>query len=534
MNWLPPVLYLVLLLDSVLGSLPAPVIVNVSSFNFHHVLHWVPGPGTPSGTCYEIIRRVNWRTKKLKPPLCSNETSLKLKFPDNRVEYTLTVQASYNQTLSPESRKYSFKPDIQTKIGPPKVSLAGCGNCIQINISLPKADPSSGIDDIKTFYGGSQFRVSWRIPNEAAESIVTTNKSYTVNNLQPGTEYCVQVWTAINVNRNTEASAWNCTFTSIVAPSRDPYVLGAVGTLLPIVIGVLMTTMFCLYYTGFLCKLKETPRILREALIRGSTLTPERTIPDNISISAEMEKRRKHNNPTPATRGTNSDEEEEEDEEDEGENVYMDRGAELSSAESSSQNSAGVSGNRKVAASGGSGSLTAVAEVPDTESEVEVTHGGLDHDEAKAKGEEVSFTPDGPVTGEVVVVVGDEEVEEEVYESSGNINLFSITLAALAVCEEGEEDEEQNERDSLTDFLKVSDLQPLLPADSQTESDDWTTVALTLPTQEDFTVNGYEGRRTNTSSDYLKTGDDESQHEETQEEEEEEEEEEFSGYMRHT
>ncbi|XP_037645307.1 interferon alpha/beta receptor 1-like isoform X2 [Sebastes umbrosus] len=533
MNWLPPVLYLVLLLDSVLGSLPAPVIVNVSSFNFHHVLHWVPGPGTPSGTCYEIIRRMNRKTKKLKPPLCSNETSRKLKFPDNRVEYTLTVQASYNQTLSPESRKYSFKPDIHTKIGPPKVSLAGCGNCIQINISLPEADPSSRIDDIKTFYGGSQFRVFWRIPNEAQESIVTGNKIYTVNNLRPGTEYCVQVWTEINVNRNTEPSAWNCTFTSIVAPSRDPYVLGAVGTLLPIVIGVLMTSMFCLYYTGFLCKLKETPRVLREALIRGSTLTPDRTIPDNISISAEMEKQRKHNNPTPATRGTNSDEEEEEDEEDEGENVYMDRGAELSSAESSSQNSAGVSGNSKVAASGGSGSLTAVAEVPDTESEVEVRHGGLDHDEAKAKGEEVSFTPDGPVTGEVVVV-GDEEVEEEVYESSGNINLFSVTLAALAVGEEGEEDEEQNERDSLTDFLKVSDLQPLLPADSQTESDDWTTVALTLPTQEDFTVNGYEGRRTNTSSDYLKTGDDESQHEETQEKEEEEEEEEFSGYMRHT
>lgn len=111
-------------------------------------------------------------------------------------------------------------------------------------------------------------------------------------------------------------------------------------------------------------------------------------------------------------------------------------------------------------------------------------------------------------------------------EGSGNINLFSVTLAALAVCEE----EEHNTRDSPTDLLQLSDLEPLLHTHSQTESDDQTAVALLLPTQEDIP----EGTLADTFSGCLNTCDGEMQHEETKEEEEdEEEEEEFCGYMQH-
>lgn len=37
-------------------------------------------------------------------------------------------------------------------IDPPTVSLAGCGNCIHVRVSLPAADNSSGVDDIHKFY----------------------------------------------------------------------------------------------------------------------------------------------------------------------------------------------------------------------------------------------------------------------------------------------------------------------------------------------------------------------------------------------
>ncbi|XP_034416735.1 interferon alpha/beta receptor 1a-like [Cyclopterus lumpus] len=531
MNGLPLVLYLTLLLDSVLSSvlssLPAPVNANVHSVNFHHVLRWEPGLGTPVGTQYKISWRVIGKEKK--HPSYSNTTSFKLNIPDNTMRYILTVRASYNQTLSQESNRVKFYPMAQTIIGPPKVTLTGCGNCIHVNISLPEADRSSRIKDIKKFYHGSQFSVHWKTNKGAVESAITPNKTYTVKNLQIGTEYCVQVHTKINVNRNTKPSAWNCTFTSIVEPSREPVFLGAVAALL-IAIVVLMSFMFCLSYTGFICKLKETlPRVLdvrHKVLGHGSTLTPERTIPYTISIDAEMEEqKRHHNHPAPQTATMCTDLYDEEEDE-EGENVYMERDAELSSGESSCQDSVDVSGNSKVAVSRVSG-----------------RHGGLDQNEAKAEGTEVSFMPEGPVTDKVkeeeeeeeevekveVVEVVEEEEEEEVVvvcENLGNINLFSVTLAALAVCEE--EGGEQNRRESLTDFLE-----PLLPTkskrtlndtDSLTESGDRTAVALMSPTQEDFTECGYETRHIATSSGCLSSCDGETQ----------EEKEEFSGYMGHT
>ncbi|KAK9538139.1 hypothetical protein VZT92_005694 [Zoarces viviparus] len=522
MDGWPLVLYLTLLLGPVLSFIPAPVNVSVSSVNFRHVLHWDPGPGTPAGAQYQMTRRVNGRSKK-HPSNLTTMTSLKLKLSPNR-EYVLTVQASYNQTLSEESNRVTFTPFKDTTIGPPKVSLAGCGNCIHLNISLPEADPGLGSRDMKTFSSSFQFQVFWRKHKEPEQSAITTNKSYTVNNLQIDTEYCVRVYIRINTNANTVPSAWNCTFTS-VEPSRDPVFLGAVAALLA-VIGALMSAMLCLYYTGFLCKLKAAlPRVLAEVLSLGHTLTPEKTVPDNISIGTE--KQRKHNNPLApraATRGTDSDEEEE------GENVYLDRDAELSSGESSCQDSVDVLGNSKVAVSGGSGSSTVKAEVQDTEVEVEIRHGGLAQNEAKAEGTEVSFMPEGPVTGQVKEEEEEEE-EEEVCESLGNIDLFSVTLAAL----KRDEGEEQNTRESLTDC--VSDLEPLLPTNSErtlSHTDDRTTLALTLPTEEDFGEGGYEARRMNPSSGCLSTRDGETQHEETQEEEEEEEEEEFSGYMGRT
>ncbi|XP_038575689.1 uncharacterized protein LOC119903521 isoform X5 [Micropterus salmoides] len=428
MNSLPLVLYLLYLFDSgvfvpcaffvaqiashvhtVLSSLPAPVNVSVDSVNFRHVLRWDPGPGTPPGTQYMIIRRVKGKNGK---PLPHNvtQTSLKLRLHHFKTYY-LMVQASYNQTLSPESSKVVFTPFEDTKIGPPQLSLTGCGNCIQINISLPEADGQSGIPDIQELYD-ADFRVSWRKHNATVM-----------------TQY------------------------------------------------------------------------------RDNILTTERIIPDPISISSESDKRRKHNNPTlpqPATRGANAEGEGEE----EGTHVYMDRPQQLSSGESSCRDSVYVAGKSGPGAPGDS-VLTMEAEVPDAEFEVKVTHVALDQDEAKGEGAEVSIP--GVVQGHVIDTVEEEEEgkeEVEVCDSSGNINLFSVTLAALAVCEKKEK-EVENTEDSLTEFLKPSNQEPLLPTglkwtlshtDFPTESDDQTSVPLMLPTQEDFT--GFEGRRADTLSDW--------------------------------
>ncbi|XP_032385738.1 interleukin-20 receptor subunit alpha isoform X2 [Etheostoma spectabile] len=528
MNCLPFAPYVILLLDSVLGSLLAPVNLSINSLNFHHVLRWDPGPGTPPGTLYKIIKRVNKRER----PQCTNRTSVRIRLPRN-VKYALTVQASCNQSVSPESSKLYFYPYRETTIGPPEVSLTGGGSYILINISLPVAQKIMTRGDLYP-----RFEILWKKSNTTVAFIQTEDRLFNLTNLQIGTEYCVQVHTKITGNDHTTESAWNCAFTSSVEP-REP-VEGAVAASLILAIGVLMSSLFCLHYTGYLCKLNALPRVLHDAVHLGHTLTPEKTTPDNISISAGVEKQRNFNNPRtpqPATRDGNSDEEDEVEEEEE-EHVYMDRDVELSSGESPCKSSVDVSGNSKVAASGGSGSLTGETEVQDTKLEVEVTHGCLDQNEDKAEGAKVSLMPEVSLLPEVHVTVEEDEVKERVSESSGNINLFSVTLAALAVCEEGlEEEEEENTGDSLADFF--SDVEPLLPADSkwtlthrdsQTESDDQTTVALMLHAQ-DFTATGSEGRHAHSLSC---DGEHEETQEEEEEEEEEDEEEEFSGYMRHT
>ncbi len=204
---------------------------------------------------------------------------------------------------------------------------------------------------------------------------------------------------------------------------------------------------------------------------------------------------------------------EDEEEDDEGMNVYVNRAAEFSSGQTSCQDSADVSGNTTPAASENSGSLTAKAEL-----EVE-----CDEEEAKKDEKEISLLTEGHQTvvqRHVTAEVVEEEEEEGVCDGSGNINLLSVTLGALARCEE----EEQNTGDSLKDFLNLCDVESLLPTDPQTDAGDRT--QMMLATQEDSTESGYEGRHAGTLSGSIKATDGET--------EEEEEEEEFSSYMKHT
>ncbi|XP_053296683.1 cytokine receptor family member b1 isoform X2 [Pleuronectes platessa] len=466
--------------------------------------------------------------KTNKQELNSTTTSLKLKL-SNEPIYYLTVQAFYNQTSSPVTNKYRFSPYRDTTIGPPEVSLAGCGNCIQINITLPEADRSSGIDDIQKFYY-SHFRIVCTRGEKVVGTYIIQNRSSTLHNLNRGEEYCVQVHTEINLNKNTEPSSWKCIFTSTVEQRKDPVVLGVVAVLLILFVGVSLTIMSCLYYTGFLCKLKDLPTVLM-ALVQGYTLTPEETIPDPVSINSQMEKQRQHNEPTGQfhAMGNEDEDEDEEDEEEEQINIYMDRAARCSTGESLCLGSGNMLMQREPASAADCGSLTerlsAEVELSDAELDDGVTLVGLDEDLVKAAGTKVSIGPEeshmrlqGHVTGGEVEEKEDEMKKENVFDSSGDVNLFSVTLAALIVGEE--EEEEHNKNEPFSNFLKLPDpepLQSLSNTDSQTQSDDQTTVGLMKETHVDFTVTGYEGMRRNTSG-CINT-----QHEEKQEGEEDDE-----------
>ncbi|XP_054643442.1 cytokine receptor family member b1 isoform X2 [Dunckerocampus dactyliophorus] len=215
------VIHVMFLLDSVLGSLPAPCNLSVHSVNFLHILHWDPGPGSPPGTQYKVFTRLSG-SKERNPENDNTTTATYSQLKLDKYKHYLTVQAFYNGTWSAVSEEVFFNPVEQTIIGPPTVVLAGYSNRIQVNISLPDADKSSQIpnDDILAFYK-AKFRVLWKTSKGIEDFIETEEKSVTLPNLETAKEYCVQVQTKIAMNKNTEPSAWMCTYTSIAEPSRD-------------------------------------------------------------------------------------------------------------------------------------------------------------------------------------------------------------------------------------------------------------------------------------------------------------------------
>ncbi|XP_077391993.1 interleukin-10 receptor subunit beta-like isoform X2 [Festucalex cinctus] len=482
MNWVSRSLNVMFLLDSVLGTLPAPSNLSVKSVNFLHILYWDPGPATPPGVQYKVFLRLSGKkVKKAQNDDTTTATSLQLKL-DN-YKYYLTVQAFNDGTQSQESEEVSFTPFEQTIIGPPKVKVTECGNCIQINISLPEADKSSGIpnNDIMAFYKAN-FRVLWKKSNKTEGFYKTADRSVTINNLEKGKQYCVQIETEITMNKNTEPSPWVCIFTKIADSSRVP-VHGTAAGLLIFCIGALITLTYCLHYTGFLCKLQATlPRALNLAFLKDKFLPIEETSPDPISICSDTYKR-KFTITTqlyPAHRTTYSgmDDEQldEEEEESEGSNLYINRVAENSSRESSGHFSCDALRTSLIVRS------HAETDTCDLSSET----GPAEPDQLKTKVENETFLSQQPEmeVKEQLVFELEEEMKEHTVNTSENVNLSSVTLTAIAISKQGQ----LNNEDSLAGFLRLSNKEPLMftatknmlvHADMQADSDDLSSVKYT-------------------------------------------------------
>ncbi|XP_028248808.1 cytokine receptor family member b1 isoform X2 [Parambassis ranga] len=349
----------------------------------------------------------------------TTSTSCKLKLKRNR-KYLLSVQASYNQTLSPESLRISFQPFTQTKLGPPKLSLAGCGNCILVNISPP--EPQS---DILAFYT-PDFKVLWRKEIKGGKPMVFSqenkNKSFTLSNLERGVRYCVQVQMKINVNPHSEPSAWECAVTSQVEPRKGPVALGALAVVLTFLFMIVSIGSIGLYYTGFLCRLKAAvPRALMTALNQGYTLTPEKMILDRIYIKSMSAKEKKHDNPSPSVSGETG-ELESDDGDDNENNEYLERDAKLFRGSGPRQDSGYMSGNGKATLLEDSQRLTVKLSA-----KMEALYTEIEQDGANAEEAEFSFSHKVDQTD-----VQEQEEEEEKQAIPTNVNLFSVILSALA------------------------------------------------------------------------------------------------------
>lgn len=390
-------LYLIILMYTALGSLPAPVNLSVSSFNFHHVVHWTPGHGSPPDALYLIYKRCPKNLKLIKN---STKTWAEVIL-DIMDTQKLCVQTSFNNSLSPLSNSITFTPYLQTTITVPNMTVSGCEKCVQVNISLPR-----DVSKYRTIMDNVNFNVSWKEQGEeAAKFIQTKNSTVVIEHLHHGSEYCVQV-SPRYLKIIFQPSPWICVFTSQALQRPVFAVVGVVAALLVLSISALALVLVCLQYTGLICKLKEAlPQTLIAALVPGSPLSLERTVPERVFIIPRTERGLPFSN----TQDSSSDEED--DREQSGAH-YID-GDHLSSGSSSSC-------------------------VPGTQSSQSAPkHAGILMERINERQEEAHGDKGGKCKKVENVMKNEsrdsqkQEIWEDVLEASENVNLCSVTTAAL-------------------------------------------------------------------------------------------------------
>uniref|UniRef100_A0A8D0D240 Fibronectin type-III domain-containing protein n=1 Tax=Sander lucioperca TaxID=283035 RepID=A0A8D0D240_SANLU len=201
-------------------SLPAPSNVSISSFNMEHTLRFLPGLDTPSDTHFTVqifsFRRNVWRPVAACSQLTAGQPcNLTREFKNPFFHYQARVQAYTATQTSPWTVSGQFQPLSDTVLGPPEVSVSGCGNCLLLHIRVPTT-----WGQLKDFYRGLILHVQRTRDGVQFTLSVPYKEEHMIAYLQPGVEYCVSVSVTSLSNTNPVSSQPHCAFTS-PPPSRS-------------------------------------------------------------------------------------------------------------------------------------------------------------------------------------------------------------------------------------------------------------------------------------------------------------------------
>ncbi|XP_056910082.1 interferon alpha/beta receptor 2-like isoform X2 [Takifugu flavidus] len=198
-------------------SLPAPTNLSITSFNMEHTLSFLPGPLTPP-SCRFAVETLHPRRKRLWTPVagCSRlkagrTCNLTRAFEDPFDQYQARVRGFVSNLTSRWTVSKWFQPLTDTVLGPPDVSVSGCGNCLllQFNTSSDwRLRKMIGfyrelVVVVRRSRDGAQFSLNLRYQDNMV-----------VTYLQPGVEYCVTVSMKSFFKSTSVASEPHCAFTS--------------------------------------------------------------------------------------------------------------------------------------------------------------------------------------------------------------------------------------------------------------------------------------------------------------------------------
>ncbi|GLD51552.1 interferon alpha/beta receptor 2-like isoform X1, partial [Lates japonicus] len=146
-------------------------------------------------------------------------------FKDPYSHYKARVQAFTPTQKSSWTVSGWFKPLSDTVLGPPDVSVSGCGNCLILQLRVPATSGLQRDLQLKDLYKEAILHV--KRTRDGAE--FSLNLPYSEENvityLQPGVEYCVTVSVTGLFNSNPVPSKPYCAFTSPPPPRSSLYVV---------------------------------------------------------------------------------------------------------------------------------------------------------------------------------------------------------------------------------------------------------------------------------------------------------------------
>ncbi|XP_060785125.1 interleukin-10 receptor subunit beta-like isoform X2 [Neoarius graeffei] len=466
-------------------SVPAPVEAEVLSNNFIQILQWSPGKGTQPGTVYNVNVGNNQRRN-------INGTSIDISeyMKDIFHSYKIQLWASFGNSSS-SIINISFSPWMDTTIGPPKLSLSGCGTCLNISIDLPNRQ-----DDFSNFYNAIYFNIHWRkVADEKDDcnssftndqSISGVSYSNVLSYLEPDTRYCVQVQPMTVIPRKLLNSC-ACEFTSRIEPRGVAFLAGCVVS--AVLVGLcFLSFIFSLIYTGFLCKPSFR---LPKALIfpdPGHFLSPEETyisvaeVEYGIQIhKPENDHHKKKEKGNGVHKNSDDDDVDEDDDEDEeGHRGYMDRAAHSKSESTGSRRSAYVGEVEE------NPERCSFEDMP-TDTKETLSLSQFQHDGVKAYSQADLLEPVmknlNPPHAKEWKKLGGQMKEEEKNNDSGNVNLWSVVLKSMHSEEEEANEPSEAKQPLLPLVLKELQEDSLMLAKPQTGSSSELHTVLLLHTQ---------------------------------------------------
>ncbi|XP_060785117.1 interferon alpha/beta receptor 2-like isoform X2 [Neoarius graeffei] len=250
------------LIQEVHCSLPSPQNVTIVSFNLEHKLTWTPGPGTAASTYFRVQSCSQKRKLWISVKNCSNlqigeSCDLTKSFKEMFGLYQARMQAFNQDQESNWTTSEFFTPLLDTTLGPPLVSLTGCGNCLLLKLSPPISMEQNHYLHAY-FYQEYTVNVS-RTRDKAQFGVKASSGETLINYLEPGVEYCITVIAATRFKFALPSDP-QCTYTS-------PQPLNTVAVLLSALCAVcLLVFLLCaaLIYTRWLRNLRTTlPSVLR-------------------------------------------------------------------------------------------------------------------------------------------------------------------------------------------------------------------------------------------------------------------------------